>query len=156
VHSAQFLATSVRAGSLLGRESIMERTPVVPVSVPPLAWLSFGREAPLSVILFVLLLAETVWACGSPAIASAATADPAPAPSLLLARYTATLEETRPSLERRTVVLNIEASLPKLSKHGRLQAIRRWVPFDRPEYQVLQSEGDRTIRQQGDCALSIG
>jgi hypothetical protein len=126
----------------------MKRPPVLPVSVPPLAWFSFGRGALRSVILPTLLLAGTVWTCDYTAIASAATADPAPAPSLLLARYTAGLEKIQPSLERRTVVLDIEASLPKVSKHASLQAIRRWIPFDGPEYHVLQSEGDRTVRQQ--------
>src|SRR5207237_5361573 len=46
------------------------------------------------------------------------------------------------------VVIDIAASLPKLSKTGRLQAIRRLVPFGRPQYEVVQSEGDRTVRQQ--------
>ena len=46
------------------------------------------------------------------------------------------------------MVVDIEASLPKLSKRGRLQAIRRFVPFGKPEYQVLRAEGDRTVRHQ--------
>jgi len=45
-------------------------------------------------------------------------------------------------------MIRIEASLPKLKEHGRLQAIRRLLGVGRPEYEVLASEGGRTVRQQ--------
>jgi len=44
--------------------------------------------------------------------------------------------------------VEIDASLPKLAKHGRLRAIRRLLPLGRPDYQVLESTGDQTVRQQ--------
>lgn len=44
--------------------------------------------------------------------------------------------------------IDIEASLPKLKKHGRLRAIRRMTPGGDPDYQVLETGGDRTVRQQ--------
>src|ERR1019366_7528300 len=48
--------------------------------------------------------------------------------------------------------IDIEAPIPRLAKHGHLRAIRRGPggspPFGRPEYQVLEMDGDRTVRQQ--------
>ena len=38
--------------------------------------------------------------------------------------------------------VEIEASLPKLNKSGRLRAIRRASPARHPEYQVLEISGD--------------
>jgi hypothetical protein len=47
-----------------------------------------------------------------------------------------------------TETIEVDASLPKLAEHGRLTAIRSLLPFGRPEYHVLATEGDRTVRQQ--------
>ena len=44
--------------------------------------------------------------------------------------------------------IEIEASLPKLNKHGRLRAIRRTNALGVADYQVLEADGDRTVRQQ--------
>ena len=44
--------------------------------------------------------------------------------------------------------IEIEASLPKMKKQGRLRAIRRINESGEADYQVLESEGDRTVRQQ--------
>jgi hypothetical protein len=44
--------------------------------------------------------------------------------------------------------IEIEASLPKLNKHGRLRAIRRMNAAGAADYQVLETDGDRTVRQQ--------
>jgi len=65
--------------------------------------------------------------------------------SLAFARYTASLEKTSPW---RLETVEIEASLPKLEKTGRLRAIRRLLPFGKPEYQVLELAGDQTVKQQ--------
>jgi hypothetical protein len=65
--------------------------------------------------------------------------------SLAFARYTANMEQASPW---RLEVVDIDASLPKLGKVGRLRAIRRLLPFGEPEYQVLESGGDQTVRQQ--------
>jgi hypothetical protein len=68
-----------------------------------------------------------------------------PAALAALARYVARPEPASPwSLE----TVDIDASLPKLEKSGRLRAIRRLLPFAKPQYQVLESAGDRTVRQQ--------
>jgi hypothetical protein len=65
--------------------------------------------------------------------------------SLAFARYTAGEEQASPwTLE----TVEIDASLPKLEKRGRLRAIRRLLPLGRPEYQVLEIAGDPTVRQQ--------
>jgi hypothetical protein len=42
----------------------------------------------------------------------------------------------------------IDAALPKLGKTGRLEAIRRLVPFGHAKYQVLQLTGDATVKDQ--------
>jgi len=44
--------------------------------------------------------------------------------------------------------IEIEASLPKMNKHGRLRAIRRINAAGNADYQVLETDGDRTVRQQ--------
>jgi hypothetical protein len=43
--------------------------------------------------------------------------------------------------------IEIDASLPKMKTHGRLRAIRRLL-LGKSEYQVLEIEGDKTVRQQ--------
>jgi hypothetical protein len=49
---------------------------------------------------------------------------------MALARYIAGLEQVSPwSFE----TVEIDASLPKLEKRGRLRAIRRLLPFGKPE-----------------------
>ena len=44
--------------------------------------------------------------------------------------------------------IEIDASLPKLNKSGRLRAIRRIVPARHPEYQVLEISGDSTVNHE--------
>jgi hypothetical protein len=65
--------------------------------------------------------------------------------SLAFARYTAGLAEINPW---RLETVEIEASLPRLEKTGRMRAIRRLLPFGKPEYQVLEITGDATVKQQ--------
>src|SRR5271166_1035101 len=77
--------------------------------------------------------------------AEALLADSAGRAEIALARYTAGLTQVKPwSLE----TIEIEASLPGLEKHGRLRAIRRLLPFGKPEYHVLETAGDQTVRQE--------
>ena len=99
---------------------------------------SFQSSVLPLVIILASLLASSLRAAGiSPEeSASAGTA---------FARYTASLEKEGPwNLE----TVEIDASLPKLAKQGRLRAIRRLLPLGRPEYQVLEMAGDQTVRQQ--------
>jgi hypothetical protein len=44
--------------------------------------------------------------------------------------------------------VEIEASLPKLDKSGRLRAIRRILPARHPEYQVLEISGDSMVNHE--------
>lgn len=85
------------------------------------------------------------------AASPAVTAPPTPmmeshAPAgMAFARYISGLTSARPwGLE----TVEIEASLPKLEKQGRLRAIRRLLPAGKPEFQVIEMNGDRTVRQQ--------
>ena len=101
-----------------------------------------------SVVLLGLLLQATLWA-GSPGESGIAAASSMPNPDLALARYLAAASQA-PAWS--TATIDIEASIPRLAKHGHLRAIRRGPggtpPFGRSEYQVLQMDGDRTVRQQ--------
>ena len=64
---------------------------------------------------------------------------------MAFARYIVGLEQESPwSLE----TVEIDASLPKFGKQGRLRAIRRLLPLGRREYQVLEIAGDQTVKQQ--------
>src|SRR5579863_5554481 len=90
-------------------------------------------------IMLAILLASALRAANDPTVESTALANAA------FARYTAGLEQTTPwNLE----TIEIDASLPKLKKRGRMRAIRRLLPFGKPEYQVLEIVGDQTVKQQ--------
>ena len=98
------------------------------------------RSASLPLIIaLVFLLASPVPAADETMVDSTGRA------AMAFARYTAGLQQESPwSLE----MVEIDASLPKLAKQGRLRAIRRLLPLGRPEYQVLEVAGDQTVRQQ--------
>jgi hypothetical protein len=71
----------------------------------------------------------------------------APAPGVVLARYSSALEQNE-KFKCAPVDLEIEASLPKLEKRGRLKAIRHRAASGAPAYQVLETDGDHTVKQQ--------
>jgi hypothetical protein len=62
----------------------------------------------------------------------------------VLARYIARSADP----EWTTESVDVDASLPKLERTGRLHAIRRLLPGNQPKYQVLQLTGDRTVKEQ--------
>jgi hypothetical protein len=98
---------------------------------------SLQSTLPLPLIVLLIQLVFPVRVAAATASQSAALAT--------LARYVASPEPARPwTLE----TVEIDASLPKLAKSGRLRAIRRLLPFAKPQYQVLELAGDRTVRQQ--------
>ena len=68
-----------------------------------------------------------------------------PPAAIALARYTAGQGEAG---QWPVETMRIEASLPKLAKNGRLRAVRRLLPLGRPQYQVLETAGDATVKQQ--------
>ena len=95
-------------------------------------------------VVLPVLLQAAIWA-GGPGESEIAAASSAPDPSWVLARYLEAASQTTPwSAE----TIDIEASIPTRTKSGHLRAIRRLLPFGRPEYQVLTMDGDRTIRQE--------
>jgi len=106
---------------------------------------SFQAALPLFAALFSLLLPATLHG------GDAALSIPAPrvasltSPDAALARYVAGLAASQPWGAE---TVEIEASLPKLKEHGRLRAIRRLLPFGKPEYQVFELDGSRTVKQQ--------
>jgi hypothetical protein len=71
-----------------------------------------------------------------------ATAEEATA---VLERYSAGLADR--GLDTATVTLEVEASVPKLQKTARVEAIRRWTDGKR-EYQFVAIEGDRVVRNE--------
>jgi hypothetical protein len=97
------------------------------------------------VVPVALALQAAVWAGGPAATAGPGISGAPLSPSLVLARYVSAPARSEPW---DTVSVDIQASLPKLAKQGRLRAIRHVLPFGRAEYQVLETEGDRTVRQQ--------
>ena len=93
---------------------------------------------PLAIML-AILPASTVRAADGPIVDSTAQA------AMAFARYSAGLEQaSRWSQE----TIEIDASIAKLGKQGRLRAIRRLLPSGRPEFQVLEVAGDATVKQQ--------
>lgn len=90
-----------------------------------------------------LLLAPRLRAAGP--VPTGISGDPVTGAAAAFARYTAGSEQTAPwSVE----TVDIDASLPKIAKTGRLRALRRLLPFGRPEYQVIESDGDKTVKRE--------
>jgi len=118
------------SGKLIAAEPARLRRAVIP---------SLRSASLLLIIALLLLLASPVRAANEP------VGDATGGAAMAFARYIVGLkQETSWSLE----TVEIDASLPKLSKEGRLRAIRRLLPLGRPEYQVLEIAGDQTVRQQ--------
>jgi len=106
---------------------------------------SFQSALPLFVALLSLLLPATLDAGDSARSIATPGVETATAPNLALARYFAGLEGSQPWGAE---TVEIEASLPKLKEHGRLRAIRRLLPLGKPQYQVFELNGSRTVKQQ--------
>jgi len=90
--------------------------------------------------LLILVVATAI----APPIRAAAPA-PDPEAAVAFARFTTQQAYATPwELE----TIQIEASLPKLSKSGHLQAIRRFVPLHHPKFQDIQITGDTLVKDQ--------
>src|SRR6266567_1577956 len=136
-HGAQFRAKSERARSIA--ESILGQSlPIEPRRGEAAMFGAFRFALTSSMVLLALLLPITV-------LAESSAAD---APNAVLERYHATLKNISDDNQTAAATLDIEASLPKLAKQARLQAIRRLVPFSKPEYEVVQTAGDAMVRRQ--------
>jgi len=98
----------------------------------------YARAAKAAAMIAILLVPTR-------AVASGVDADPTLA-GLAFARYVAQLD--RGASTSHAVSVEVEASLPKLAKHGRLEAVRHSGSFGASEYEVLHIEGDSTVKQQ--------
>lgn len=96
----------------------------------------------VSVRIAVLL---AIVAAGTLRAADAPMTQAASGPGLAFARY---LDGVEAQDAWASETVEIDASLPKLQKHGRLLAIRRRLGFSAPQYQVIEFAGDPTVRQQ--------
>jgi hypothetical protein len=67
-------------------------------------------------------------------------------PEALVNSYQNVSREQRVRLRGASMEVDIEASLPKLQKHGRLHALRRISRLGRVTYESLHFEGDNTIK----------
>lgn len=109
--------------------------------------LAHPRRALQSLISALLPTLIMAWALSS---SSARGDDPAVANAVngaadAFARY-ATSQESSSPWQVETV--EIDASLPRLAKHGYLRAIRRVLPFGPPQYQVLETTGDQVVKRE--------
>jgi len=66
----------------------------------------------------------------------------------IVENYCAATRDQELSVQNATMDVDIEASLPKLKKHGRLHALRRISALGRITYEHLFFEGDGTIKNQ--------
>jgi hypothetical protein len=128
---AQFAAGSELSRELVERitgRPFLRNLPLAPTYHP---WTS------LRTILIAILVI-----LASPMARAAAVDDGA---SLAFARFVSRAT-ARP--DGRDVTVEIDASLPKMGKAGRLQAIRHLGPTGTPQYQRIQSQGDSTVKQE--------
>ena len=101
-----------------------------------LPWL---RSAILPALIPAVLFGRSI---PSPAATPPATKQAAEA---VLERFTGSQDEAvRWPLE----TIEIEASLPTLAKRGRMSAVRRLLPAGHPKYEVVESDGDATVRRE--------
>ena len=61
--------------------------------------------------------------------------------------YWAASQNQERALHPASMDVDIEASLPKLKKHGRLRALRRISSLGRITYEALRFEGDNTVKK---------
>src|SRR5262249_16001928 len=74
-------------------------------------------------------------------------AAPAPmAPDVIVENYCSVARDHEHSLDGASMEVDIDASLPKLKKHGRLHALRRISALGRITYDHLRFEGDRAVK----------
>jgi hypothetical protein len=67
-------------------------------------------------------------------------------PDAMVENYRAASEQQAGALHGSSMDVDIEASLPKLKKHGRLRGLRRISELGRITYEALHFEGDNTVK----------
>ena len=70
------------------------------------------------------------------------------APDAIVENYCAATRTQAQLLQGATMDVQIEASLPKLKKEGRLHALRRITALGRITYEALKFDGDGTVKNQ--------
>jgi hypothetical protein len=84
----------------------------------------------------------------TPQLGAAGLAVAGSAPALAFGRYLASIHERNPFTESGPIALEIEASLPRLAKHGSMQAVRQTGASERSEYEAIKFDGDSTIKHE--------
>lgn len=69
-----------------------------------------------------------------------------PRPDSVVENYWAAAEQQGRALEGSSMEVDIEASLPKLKKHGRLHGLRHISRLGRITYDALRFEGDNSVK----------
>jgi hypothetical protein len=69
-----------------------------------------------------------------------------PVPEGIVQNYCAATRDQQRALAAMSMEMDIEASLPKLKKQGRLHALRRISSLGRITYEALRFEGDSTVK----------
>jgi hypothetical protein len=72
----------------------------------------------------------------------------ADAPDPVLDHYAAATKQQEKSLEGASMDVDIDASLPKLQKHGKLHALRRILPLGLIKYEKALFEGDNVVNKE--------
>ena len=80
------------------------------------------------------------------ALAPLLAAAPSPAPISVVENYAAMASDQSARLLGASMEVDVEASLPRLKKHGQLSALRHISKLGRITYEVLHFEGDNTIK----------
>jgi hypothetical protein len=76
----------------------------------------------------------------------ALSAAAATGPDAVVENYWAASERQERALQGSSMEVEIEASLPKLKKHGRLHGLRRISRLGRITYEALRFEGDNSVK----------
>jgi hypothetical protein len=84
----------------------------------------------------------------APAVGEARLVVDESTPALAFGRYLESLQERNLFTESGPVGMEIEASLPGLAKEGRMLAVRQTGASERTEYNVIQFDGDSTVKRQ--------
>jgi len=82
----------------------------------------------------------------APALCLLAETQPSPSPADVVGTYTAISSQQGARLRGASMDVEIEANLPKLQKHGRLNALRRISRLGRITYEAVRFEGDKSVK----------
>jgi hypothetical protein len=80
--------------------------------------------------------------------AGLSAADISTPPDRIVENYTSATESQQRSFDGTSMEVEIQASLPKLKKHGKLHGLRRISKLGRITYEHLVFEGDGTVKNQ--------